>query len=58
LQAAVRCLDDADPVVRRTAAWALGRAGGANRRRALLRSRAVERDPTVTAEIDAALERI
>ncbi|MCB9870797.1 MAG: HEAT repeat domain-containing protein, partial [Planctomycetes bacterium] len=48
-------LDDADPVVRGHAAWALGRIGGA--RDALDRQLGREVDPRVRTELTAALER-
>jgi epoxyqueuosine reductase len=57
LQAAAGRLDDDDPVVRATAAWAVGRTGGPRDRAALERARAAETDPEVRAEIEAALER-
>jgi epoxyqueuosine reductase len=50
-----RALEDADPVVRLHAAWALGRIGGAEARRALECRLRVESDPDVRAEIEWAL---
>ncbi len=47
--------DPDDPVVRGTAAWALGRIGGDAARTALAAARATESDPLVLAEIEAAL---
>ena len=57
LDAAADRLEDEDSVVRGSAAWALGRAGGAGARAALERAREREPDAAVRAEIDAALER-
>ena len=56
LDAAADRLEDADPVVRGSAAWALGRATGAGARAALERRRGGEPDSEVRAEIEAALE--
>jgi epoxyqueuosine reductase len=56
LDAAADSLQDKDPVVRGTAAWALGRAAGAGAGAALERAREREPDPAVRAEIEAALE--
>jgi epoxyqueuosine reductase len=56
LRAAGERLADADPVVRSTAAWAVGRTGGRAGRRALEARRASEPEPGVRAEIDAALD--
>jgi epoxyqueuosine reductase len=56
LSAAVARLDDPDPVVRGTAAWAEGRSGGAVARRALQRARATETDPAIRQEIEVALD--
>ncbi len=50
-----RALDDESPLVRSHAAWALGRIGSQVARRALLARRDLERDPSVSEEIDAAL---
>jgi epoxyqueuosine reductase len=55
LVAAEEKLSDADPVVRGTAAWALGRGGSGQGRRALEQARAGETDPTVRKEIETAL---
>ena len=55
LEAAAERLQDADPVVRGAAAWALGREGGGRSRRALERARESEQDPAVRADIEAAL---
>ena len=55
LAAAEEKLSDPDPVVRGTAAWAIGRAGSGRGRRALERARERETDPAVREEIDAAL---
>jgi len=49
-------LADDEPVVRGAAAWALGRLGGSPPLEALRRRRAVETDPEVIGEIEAALE--
>ena len=57
LDAAADRLDDADPVVRGAAAWALGRAAAGGARAALERRRGREADPAVRAEIEAALGR-
>jgi epoxyqueuosine reductase len=46
---------DSDPMVRRHVAWALGEHTDAEAREILLRARAQESDPSVLAEIDAAL---
>jgi epoxyqueuosine reductase len=56
LTAARECLIDADPVVRATAAWCLGRACPDQIRRDLARALAREKDPAVRGEITAALE--
>ena len=56
LRAARERLEDADPVVRGTAAWAVGRAGVGGRD-ALERALARETDPVVRREVEAALER-
>ncbi len=48
-------LTDEDPVIRGTAAWALGRSGESVARRALQQARSREDDPAVREEIDAAL---
>jgi epoxyqueuosine reductase len=48
-------LDDADPLVRGHAAWALGRLGGATARTVLERARRREPSAEARAEIDAAL---
>jgi len=50
-----RALDDAEPLVRGHAAWALGRIGGEAARRRLVERQAVETDPWVGDEIDTAL---
>ncbi len=50
-------LADSDPVVRSTAALALGRAGGARDRRRLERVHARETDPQVAADLELALEK-
>jgi epoxyqueuosine reductase len=49
-------LGDAEPVLRRHAAWALGRIGGVEARRRLEEALGVERDAEVRLEIEAALE--
>lgn len=49
-------LHDPEPLVRGHAAWALGRIGGSAARQALLAAQALEPDPGVRAEIQAALE--
>jgi len=56
LAAARDRLGDPDPVVRGTAAWAVGRAGGRRNRERLVAARAREADPEVLSEIDAALD--
>jgi epoxyqueuosine reductase len=56
LDAAGERLEDADPVVRGAAAWALGRAGGGRGRLALDHAREREHDPAVREEIEAALD--
>jgi epoxyqueuosine reductase len=55
LAAAPALLRDEDPVLRATAAWALGRLSTAAHRLALERARSSEPDETVRAEITAAL---
>jgi epoxyqueuosine reductase len=57
LDAAGERLADPDPVVRSTAAWAVGRGANARRRALLERARAAESDPEVKTEMDAALDR-
>jgi epoxyqueuosine reductase len=47
-------LDDAEPLVRAHAAWALGRLGGGVARYALERARTREPEPAAAAEIEAA----
>ena len=49
-----RALSEAEPVVRRHAAWALGRVGG-EARAGLEEARSEETDPSVIVEIDRAL---
>lgn len=56
LAAAAARLDDPDPVIRGTAAWAQGRTGGAVARRVLQRARPAEKDPAVRKDIEAALD--
>jgi epoxyqueuosine reductase len=56
LSAAATALRDPDPVIRGTAAWAHGRAGGAGARRLLERAHATEEDAGVREEIGAALD--
>jgi epoxyqueuosine reductase len=51
--ALARALRDADPIVRAHAAWGLGRLAGGGAE--LQRARTTEAEPTVLAEIDAAL---
>ncbi|MEM8960090.1 MAG: tRNA epoxyqueuosine(34) reductase QueG [Acidobacteriota bacterium] len=51
-----RALDDASPVVRKHAAWALGRIGGAAAIDRLIAAHRVEIDDAVRSEIDDALE--
>jgi epoxyqueuosine reductase len=51
-----RALDDPEPLVRAHVAWALGRIGGGEARRALEHARRRERDAEVRDEIDAACE--
>ena len=53
--ALVPLLDDAEPLIRGHAAWALGRIGGEDAVRALARSLAVEGDPWVRDEITQAM---
>ncbi|MCB9876453.1 MAG: tRNA epoxyqueuosine(34) reductase QueG [Planctomycetes bacterium] len=55
LPALLQALDDPDPVVRGTAAWAIGRIDAA--RPELERARVTEADPQVRAEIEHALDR-
>ena len=50
-----KVLDDADPVVRGHAAWALGRIGGAGARDALVDRRTLETDASAIVEIEMAL---
>jgi epoxyqueuosine reductase len=57
LEAAGARLEDPDPVVRGTAAWAIGRTGSASGRRLLVRARGSEPDPAARAEMEAALDR-
>ena len=47
--------EEAEPLVRSHAAWALGRLGGASARHALEQGRPREQDAQVRAEIDAAI---
>lgn len=47
--------NDPEPLVRRHAAWSLGRIGGEAASQALQRLRQLEEDPEVLAEIDSAL---
>ncbi len=54
LPALRRALDDEQPMVRRHAAWALGRIGGARALEALHCRSETETDPAVRAEIEAA----
>jgi len=56
LSAALKRLDDPDPVIRATAAWAQGRSGGSAGRRALEQARVTEKEPDVRQEIEAALD--
>ncbi|MBE3563508.1 MAG: tRNA epoxyqueuosine(34) reductase QueG [Hydrogenibacillus schlegelii] len=49
---------DPRPVIRGTAAWALGKIGGEAAKAALEAARARERDPMVREEIEAALARL
>ena len=57
LDAAGDVLTDPDPVVRETAAWALGREGaGGQRRRALERSLKSEKEPSVRLAMKRALD--
>lgn len=50
--------EDAKPVVRGSAAWALGRIGGNEARAALERARAMEKDVDVLKEIELALAKL
>jgi len=54
--ALIHALDDPSTVVRRHAAWALARVGGAQALRALASARRAETEPAVQREIDAALQ--
>jgi epoxyqueuosine reductase len=56
--ALARALGDHEPLVRRHAAWALGRLGGANARQALEAARTREKEPEVRAEIACALDEL
>jgi epoxyqueuosine reductase len=51
-----RALADPDPVLRSHAAWALGRIGGPQARRALREAVSAEGDPTVAEALDRASE--
>ena len=51
---AVRYLQDRDPLLRAHAAWALGRLGGEDARRALAMARPGETNTDVRAEIESA----
>ena len=53
--ALVRALAHREPLVRRHAAWALGRIGGADARRAMREVLDLEQDDDVRQEIDAAM---
>ena len=55
LPALERCLERDSPLLRRHAAWALGRLGSAASAAALERALTVESDPSVRAEIRSAL---
>ncbi len=55
LPALIPLLDDAEPLIRGHAAWALGRIEGEDAARALARSLAVEGDPWVRDEITQAM---
>ena len=58
LDAAGDALSDPEPVIRETAAWALGQEGaGGSRRRAIERSLKGERDPSVRKAMERALDR-
>lgn len=50
----IRCLEDTEPLIRGAAAWALGQLGGQHA--ALRARRAIETDPQVRAELEAALQ--
>ena len=52
--ALAQTLLDADPMLRRHAAWALGRLGGSEARNALQQAHWRESEPSVRAEIDSA----
>jgi epoxyqueuosine reductase len=56
IPALARALEDAEPLVRGHAAWALGQVGGPAARQALLEAAQTETDTWVQAEIQAALE--
>jgi epoxyqueuosine reductase len=51
----IAALQDAEPLVRGHAAWAVGRIGGAEARRALQVALSSEPDPYVQQELRAAL---
>lgn len=53
----VRAVEDAEPLVRGAAAWALGRIGSAAAGAALERRRSLETDPTVLSELEDAHRR-
>ncbi|HJU90810.1 MAG TPA: tRNA epoxyqueuosine(34) reductase QueG [Gemmatimonadaceae bacterium] len=55
VSALTAALDDAEPIVRQHAAWALGRIGSNDARVALGARREIETEPTVLEELDAAL---
>jgi epoxyqueuosine reductase len=55
LPALEKGMSDAEPLVRRHVAWALGRIGGKRAEEALRSARAIEADRDVVAEIDSAL---
>ncbi|HZC07058.1 MAG TPA: HEAT repeat domain-containing protein, partial [Ktedonobacterales bacterium] len=56
--ALIEALDDAEPLVRGHAAWALGRLGGPEARAALAHTLAHDTEPSVQAEARYALETI
>lgn len=47
--------EDVRPVIRGTAAWALGKIGGVKAKKALLKARDTEKDPEVLGEIEKGL---
>ena len=58
LQILYRCLQDAEPLIRGAAAWALGQAGINAAQNALQQARQNENDPYVRQEINQALHKL